>query len=153
MDPIDPNKSIPAIITPQTANDQSKPGAPSFHTVFKESLDASNVQPSAPESLTLASGIHPAQFRDEPQSSAKTVVDQIKQLVDTMAAYQDKLAQKGATLKEVDPLVQQMATQSKALAAISETAGGQDAKLKEMIDQSLMLSTLEISRYRNGYYI
>ena len=152
MDPIDPNKRIQTIAAPQTGKVQSKPGKSSFDAVFKQHLDADNVQPSAPHSSSLASGIHPAQFALESQSSGKTVIDQIHMLVDTMAAYREKLAERGVGLKEVAPLVKEMESQNEALSKISGATGGQDGKLQDMIDQSLMLSTLEISKFRSGYY-
>ena len=152
MDAIGPNKPIQTIAETKTRNGPTKPGKSSFDAVFKQSLDAGDVQPPASESLTLASGIHPAQFASESKPSEKAVVDQIHMLVDTLAAYHDKLADRGASLKEVAPIVQQMESQNKSLSEISGATGRQDSKLQEMVNQSLMLSTLEISKYRSGYY-
>ena len=152
MDPIDPNKPIQKIIQPERGKAQSKTGKLSFNEVFKHRLGAESAQSPAPESLTLASSVHPAQFSGEPQFSGSAIVQRINQLVDTMEVYQMKLAERGATLKEMDPLIQQMETQSGSLSAISKTAEGQDDKLQAIIDHSLMLSTLEITRYRSGHY-
>ena len=152
MEPIDPNKRIQTITIPQTGNVRSKPGKSSFDAVFKRQLDTDNVQPPPPQSSSLVSGIHPAQFALESRPSGKTVIDQIHMLVDTMAAYRDKLAESGAPLKDVAPLVKEMESQNEALSAISGAIGGKDGKLQEMLEQSLMLSKLEISKFRSGYY-
>lgn len=152
MDPIDPNKAIRAIAKPDAAKVPSTKGKPSFDAVFKKRLEATHVQPAAAESSMQPSGVHPAQFAVAPQPSDTVVIDQIQNLIDTMDAYRERLVEKGTVLKEVAPLVQQMESQSETLSAASESAGGQDTSLQEMIDQSLMLSTLEISKFRSGCY-
>jgi hypothetical protein len=79
------------------------------------------------------------------------VVDQVQRLIDTLAHYQGKLIEKGTTLKEMDGLVRQMETQSASLAAAFDQVG-ESGKLKAVVNQSLMLSAMEIAKYNNGHY-
>ncbi len=152
MDPIDPNKPIRSLNDRKTARDFQKPGQPSFDALFKQRLESGPLKPSAPESPLPTEAIRPAQFTIEPTASGKIVVDQLQRLVDTMEMYHSKLDQAGTALKEIAPLVERMDSQSRSLVAVSGTGDDQSATLQEMVDQSLMLATLEISRFRSGYY-
>ena len=152
MDAIDPNKPIHPATHSKTENDRQKTGRSSFDAVLKQQLGTDRLAPSAPQSLPLTAEIRPAQFTDEPQFSKHAVVDQLQHLVATMTAYQNKLDQTKTSLKEVAPLVDQMDSQSQLLTELSGSGGEQDGHLQELIDQSLMISTLEISKFRSGYY-
>ena len=153
MNTIDPNKPIQTVVDSKKGRAQdNKQATSSFDAVFRQHFAEGEIKPSGPESLTLASGVHPAQFGSESKPLVSTVVDTIAQLVETMTAYRDRLADTKVTLKEIAPLVQQMESQSKALLATSGDSGVGDAHLQEAIDRSVMISTLEISKYRSGYY-
>jgi hypothetical protein len=52
------------------------------------------------------------------------VVDQVKRLIDTMEVYQQKLIENGTTLKDIQPLVQQMKSESESLSATSSVCAG-----------------------------
>ena len=100
MDIIDPNKPIQTTAEPKKEKVQLKPGQSTFDAVFKQRLGEGNVQPSVPDSLSLPSAVHPAQFASQSQSSGRIIVDQVHQLVDTLTAYQNKLADRETTMKE-----------------------------------------------------
>jgi hypothetical protein len=68
-----------------------------------------------------------------------------------MEGYQQKLIEKAATLRDIQTLVQKMASESESLGAVSKTVAEQDG-LRAIIDQSLMLTSMEIVRFNSGHY-
>jgi len=103
------------------------------------------------ESTHLVSDLRPAQFAAEPLSSTNMVVGQVERLIDTMEVYRQKLIENDATLKDVQTLVQKMASESESLSSASSTVNEQDG-LKTIIDQSLMLTSMEIAKFNSGHY-
>ena len=79
------------------------------------------------------------------------IVDRVQQLIDTMGVYQQKLTDSGATLKDIQSLVQKMATQSESLSATSNAVEGQKS-LKTIVNHSLTLASMEIAKFNSGYY-
>lgn len=153
MAAIDPDKTIPSITefkltehrteTPRNQN--------AFNAIFRQAIDSKETNCNDAESTPFISEIRPAQFTSEPERSTSMIVDQIQQLIGTMEIYQRKLADNQETLKDIQPLMDKMTAYSKKLAAVSK-AGEMEDELQTIVDQSLMLSSIEISRYHNGLY-
>jgi DNA anti-recombination protein RmuC len=79
------------------------------------------------------------------------IVERVQRLIDTMGVYQQKLIDHGATLKDMQTLVQKMTSQSESLSATSNTVEGQEG-LKTIVNQSLTLASMEIAKFNSGYY-
>jgi len=150
---IDPNKPIQTIVGSKPESERTKSTDGGFDTIFKQAIGGENTRPSSAEPTTTASDIRPARFSTQTEGSTSvSVVDRTEQLVDTLNAYREKLDEIGATMKDVEPLVQQMTSQSEALATMSQSEEGADNKLQGIVDQALMLSSMEIARYNSGHY-
>ena len=149
---IDSNKSIQPIPKAENLSSSSKTKSEAFDAIFKQEMGSKAAAPAQTESPSQMRGIRPAWCVDESQSTASMAIDRISNLIDTMAIYQNKLVENGATLKEMHGLVQQMTSQSESLASLSEKMEESDG-LKAIVNQSLMLSSMEISRYYSGYYV
>lgn len=150
---IDPNRSIQPMVESRTESDQAKPAAGGFDMIFKQAINSEEPRSCSAEPTLAASDIRPARF--SPQTEGGTgvsVVDRTEQLMDTLEAYREQLDAIGATMKDVEPLVQQMASQSEVLASMSQSEQGADDKLQGLVDQALMLSSMEIARYNGGHY-
>lgn len=152
MTTIDPDKLIQPISGPKAVNGRSKPQEGDFKAVFQQAIDTPTIKPAKAESAVFVSDVRPAQFAAQPQPSTNMVVDRVQRLIDTMAEYQNKLIENGATLKDMHGLVQQMASHSESLAAAMEEMG-ESENLKAIVNQSLMLSSMEIAKYNGGSYI
>lgn len=150
---IDPNKPIHPIVRSSTESDKAKPVDGGFDTIFKQTIGGENTRQPLTEPTTAVSDIRPVRFSAQKEGgTGVSVVDRTEQLVDTLNAYREKLDEIGATMKDVEPLVQQMASQSEALAAVSQSEEGADDRLQGIVDQALMLSSMEIARYNSGHY-
>ena len=147
---IDPDKSIQPITT-KKSDGASKPDVNGFEAVFKQVVDTKTPDPANVESIPFLADVHPVRFAASRPNTANMVVEQVQNLVDTMADYQKKLAENGATLKDMQVIVDRMASQSEAL-GLASTAVGKDDPLKAIVNQATMLSSMEIARFYNGQY-
>ncbi len=150
---IDPNK--PAI-NPLASPRQTEPSTPSegrFTDIWKETVQSSSSQQAAavidaPASIAT---LRPAQFSTASPIPARDVADQAQRLLDTMEIYQQQLTDRKTTLHDIQPTIEKMASQSQSLSDEAAAANA-SGELKAIVDRSLSLVTMEISRYYNGDY-
>ena len=148
---IDPDKSIAAITDLKKVRHRANTHKGEFDAVFRQAIDSTSIRGAKTESAPLTTDIRPAQFMSAPMPSTEMVVDQVQKLVETMTSFQKKLTDEGATLKEIHPLVEKMASQSSSLAALSAATGKQE-RLNTIVNQSLMLASMEIAKFKSGHY-
>lgn len=151
MATIDPNHPILKIIEPNKADSRAKTSAGEFDSIFRQCVESTDVSSAAMGQTHFISDIRPAQFSTEPMPPTHLIVDRVQRLMDTMAIYQQKLMENGATLKAIQPVMEKMASDSQSLSAASGTEGVGD-ELRTIVNQSLMLSSMEIAKFRSGYY-
>jgi len=151
MTTINPDKPILPLAEKQRASKTAASQKSGFDAVFKEVAGT-----PAQASGGVAPGLFPAEvrpgrFANDHSAERHETADNLQRLVDTLAAYQEKLGENGVTLKEMHELVRQMRSQSEALGGM-QAALYADPKLKAIADHSLMLATMEVARYYNGDY-
>lgn len=147
---IDPDKSIQPATMKKTES-ASKPHAKGFEAVLKQVADTKTPDPAKAESMPFLADVHPVRFAASPPSATYKVVEQVQNLIDTMADYQKKMAENGVTLKDMQVIVDRMASQSETL-DLASTAVERDDHLKAIVNQATMLSSMEIARFYNGQY-
>lgn len=152
METIDPNKPIANVTGHNKAEGRSKVKKDEFDAIFRQAVDSTEFKRPKTESTPFLSDIRPAQFSSESLPSEYMLVDRAQRLIDTMGAYQQKLIDSGATLKDIQSLVEKMATESESLSAATNAVEGQK-RLKTIIDQSLTLASMEIAKFNSGHYI
>lgn len=151
METIDPNKPIVNVTGHNQAESRPKVEKGEFDAIFRQAVDSTEFKRPKTESAPFLSGIRPAHFSSESLPSEKMLVDRVQRLIDTMDVYQQKLIASGATLKDIQSLVQQIATESESLSAASTAVEGQN-RLKTIVDQSLTLASMEIAKFNSGFY-
>lgn len=148
---IDPDKLVLNILEQNRAKSLPNGQKGEFDAIFRQSIDSTEFKGAKTESSPLVSEIRPAQFSSESLPTANMVVDRVQQLIDTMGVYQKKLIDQGATLKDIQALVQKMASQSESLSATSRTVKGEE-RLQAIVNQSLTLASIEIAKFNSGYF-
>jgi len=151
VETIDPNKPIVNVTGNNSAESRSKVKKGEFDAIFRQAVDSPEFKRSKTEQAPFLSDIRPAQFSSESVPSENMLVDRVQRLIDTMGAYQQKLIDSGATLKDIQSLVQKMANESESLSAKSNAVEGQQ-RLKTIVDQSLTLASMEIAKFNSGFY-
>ena len=126
-----------------------------FQTILNESVAKSEGHGSASETHAVA---HPfATMPINPLSlptSEQTVplVDRIDRFVDLLDEYRQKLGDPGASLKSIQPLLENIAASKDQLVPeLSELEEGNP--LKEVLNSSLVTATTEIMRFNRGDYV
>jgi hypothetical protein len=148
---IDPDKTISPTMDQKRVANQQKTDKNEFKNLFQQAVDSAKTENKTVASTPSVSEIRPVQFETQADASTGMVVDQVGRLMNTMEAYQRRLMESDATLKDIEPIVEKIAKQSESLSAIACDTNMED-ELKSIVNQSLSLSSKEIARYRSGYY-
>lgn len=148
---IDPNKSISTMSALKKTESGEKTGKDEFDAILRQAVGTAPTKPAGIETTPFVSEIRPAQFETQTMSSSNMIIDHVHGLIETMEAYQQKLIENGATLKEIEPLLDKMNDQSQSLSAVLKGMENED-QLRSIADQSLMLSSMETVRFKSGLY-
>ena len=148
---IDPDKSIQSLIESKPASHQATTQTGQFDAIFRQTLGEAQNDPQAVASADFSAEVRPAQFMRQAASAPDLILDRAQSLIDTMEVYQQKLEDPRVTLRDLQPLMEQLSSQADALSTASEEGVG-DAGLNTIVNQSLTLSTMEIARFRSGAY-
>ena len=148
---IDPDKSISTFSDVKTAKRVDGNAKEDFGKLFSDLVEEKQAPEGESVSPFAGSGIRPSQFDSPSPPASNAVVDQVQHFLDTMQTYQQKLDDGSTSLREIEPLMNTLAEQSRRLTAIAEHIGSEDA-LKTIVNQSLTLASVEIATFRSGLY-
>ena len=148
---IDPDKSIQSLIESKPASHQATTQTGQFDAIFRQTLGEAQGDPATVAPAGFSAEVRPAQFMRQAESTSDLILDQAQALIDTMGVYQQKLEDPGVTLRDLQPLMEQLSRQAEALTTASE-GGVEDAGLNTIVNQSLTLSAMEIARFQSGAY-
>ncbi len=148
INPVDKMQPLKDPLTTQNPSANRKEEV-DFATVLKESTDKAlaNKLPSTP----VARGIQPPM----PGFGFKKISGLEKtahHLLDTLEAYQRVLADPGANLRQVQPIMDQMKAQVDAVSPLVRELPHGHA-IKEVMEATLMHYNSEIVRFNRGEYI
>jgi endonuclease IV len=91
------------------------------------------------------------QLNASSMDQSKPIIDQAERFLDILDEYQKKLGNPTVELGEISPIVNEMAAQKENLMPVLESMSDGD-ELKEILNRSLVTSSIEIYRFNKGYY-
>lgn len=124
--------------------------APSrFEEILKESLSPT----PASDSAAASSGAVSVQFRRPADPvAAGSVMERLEGFLDLMEEYRSKLADPRVSLRGLDSVVRSLEQGRDALSPLLGTLPEGDG-LKDMLNQALVTTEIEIMRFRRGDYL
>ena len=148
---IDGDKLVGKLDPAHRVSNRPKANIGHFAKVLQSAVQTSAGRPPDLQPAVMIDHIRPAQFETQGSVSADGVLKRVTRLIDTLDRYQQKLSEKGFTLKALQVLVADMTSQSESLRSLAGEVEKRD-ELRAIVDQSLMLSSVEIARFDGGYY-
>jgi hypothetical protein len=147
--------SFDEIIT-QAGSGAAKPAAVGTGKPFGEVLDAAMGETGGSEKESAAAftvgGTAQVGFNSLSAGGETPLVDRVENFVDMLDEYRQKLGDGQYSLRDIDPLVREMETETeKLMPAFQELPDGDG--LKDIMDQTLITASLEIARFNRGDYI
>ena len=139
---------FPADKTTKTPGDS----AADFSSILQGTLDTTSGVAGGPQPPVLVETVVPAQLQHMQATGKLTTIERIENVLDLLDEYGRRLADPNTTLKEIHPLVNSLETQSAHLKPVLNSMADDDP-LKQILNETLVTSSLEIFKYNKGDYI
>jgi hypothetical protein len=139
---------------PQVPQNRRKatPTDADFQTILKQTVGCSTAEKQATR-VAHPFGPQSVQPIVKPEAeTALSMADRIDRLVDRLENYRLKLADPQSSLKSIQPLLNDLAASSEKLAPKLEHLDEGDP-LKDILNRSLVMVSLEITRFNRGDYL
>jgi len=149
---IENNENIQKSLYPDKINKNEKAQGIDFGAVLKNEVEKSSELKPGPQKMPSISSISPLQLNMLSPSQNGSIIDRVENLLNVLDEYQQKLKDPHFSLKEIDPLVKQMEKEKENLAPVLDSFLEDDG-LKDILNQTLVTSSLETIKFNRGDYI
>jgi len=130
-----------------------KPDKDEFSAMLKEAIEndsSSAVQNKKGPAMT--NSVAQLQFSAQFAVQSNPMVERTEQFLDLLEEYQNKLMDPHASLRDIHPLIEKMEKEKDALAPLMESLPDGD-ELKDVLNNTLVTSTVEMIKYNRGDYV
>ncbi len=122
-----------------------------FGAVLKEAIENSSKVDAVDQESPTIDNIPEIQFNAFLPGEKIPMVDRVERFLDLLDKYRHKLANPQVTLKDIYPLVNEMDAEKENLIPVLNSLPNGD-RLKDILNQTLIASSLEIIRFNRGDY-
>ena len=149
---IETNQNIQKSLYPDISSKNEKAQGKGFKAVLKNEVEKSSNVISQNQKMPSISSISPVQLNMLSPTQNKSIIERVENLLNILDEYQEKLKDPGISLKEIDPIIKQMEREKKNLAPVLDSIVEGDG-LKNILNQTLVTSSLETIKFNRGDYI
>ncbi len=147
---IDPTQEL--LKTQNKTSFTRKPDKNEFSAMLKEAIESdssSAVQDKkGPQMISLAQ----LQFTTQFAVQNNPIIERTEQFLDLLEQYQSKLMDPQASLRDINPLIGQMEKEKDALSPLMDSLPDGD-ELKDVLNNALVTSTVEMIKFNRGDYV
>ena len=147
---IDANQEILGKDYTAKVNSEPGPTGSEFSAVLEETLGNTVNTDMVEQQSSKIEGISKAQF-DMFSDTGNTAVNQVENYLNLLNEYQEKLGNPDVTLKEISPLLDQINEEQEQLSSTLDSLPEGDG-LKEIVNETLIISSLETIKFNRGDY-
>ena len=122
-----------------------------FGEILKETIETSSDPEAGGQGLAMVNSIGGIGFDLFSLSTETPLVEQTERLLDTLDEYRQKLGDRDVDLGEMDPLINEIKDQAEGLTS-SVDALPEGDPLREILNQTLIVSSLEVLKFNRGDY-
>ena len=149
---IDNQHHILKSLYPDSKNEPRQVGGEKFGEILKETIgnkktETAGVRPAA--FTNSLSAIRPTSTVD---SNRQAAIDRVENLLGLLDDYRKNLSDSRISLRQIDPIVQKMDKLKETLEPVLDSLPD-DEKLKDIVNQTLVTASLEITKFYRGDYI
>jgi hypothetical protein len=149
---IDNNDPIMKGLPPQGTAKSQPAGEQEFGRILKETVE--NTQ-KPDTGLRQTSFVNPLAsiWRTSPGSAdPEFAIDRIENMIDLLDQYRHKLADPQMNLKQIDPIINEIARENDSLASLAGSLPAAD-ELKGILERTMVTASLEVTKFYRGDYL
>ena len=146
------NDQILKNLYPETKTAAQPPAEKEFGSILKESVENVKKEDTEPRPTTFINSLSGVQMIRSSKFDKQFALDRIENLIGLLDQYRHKLADPGITLKNIDPIIREIDQETENLAPVLDSLP-KDEDLKNIVNQTLVTASLEVSKFYRGDYI
>ena len=128
------------------------PAGKEFSAILKATVKNSTTAGLAPLQTTFINPLPGLQPVSSSLSDHQVAANSIEDMINLLDRYREKLADPRVTMKQIDPVIREMTREIENLAPVLDSLPA-DEGLKNILNQTLVTVSLEISKFYRGDYI
>ncbi len=128
------------------------PAGKEFGAILEETVKNTKTAALTPSSTTFINPLPGSQPASLSPSEHPFIANSIEDLINLLDRYREKLADPRITLKQIDPVIGDMVREMEKLAPALDSLSA-DEGLKNVLNQTLVTVSLELSKFYRGDYI
>ena len=123
-----------------------------FNSILQGTLETSTAAENGVQPPAVVETVVPVLLQHMQPPDKPSTIDRIEKVLDLLDEYRRKLADPNTRLKEIHPLVKSLETENEQLKPVLNSIVDGD-QLKQILNQTLVTTSLEIIKYNKGDYI
>lgn len=149
---IDDNHQILKNLYPERKTQSPTTGREKFDDILRKTIGNKGQEVAGPRSTAFVNPLAGIQNRANLEMDRRGAVDQVENLVDLLDHYRQQLSDPRITLKKIDPIIKEIENQRERLAPLMDSLP-EGEKLKDIVNETLVTASLEVTRFYRGDYI
>jgi hypothetical protein len=123
-----------------------------FGDILRETVGNKQQEAAGPQSTAFVSPLAGIQTTPTFEMDRQITIECVENLIDLLDRYRQNLSDPRITLKKIDPVIKEIDKQKEKLAPVLDSLPD-DEKLKEIVNQTLVTASLEITKFYRGDYV
>ena len=149
---IDSHDQIANSLFPDKTTKNQPDGENGFDRILKETVANAPKQDAKPHQTTFANPLASIRLTTHGSPVPASVIDRIENMIDLLERYRHDLADAQMNLKQLDPIIGEIAREIDSLAALATSLHEND-DLKNLLDHTMVTASLEVTKFYRGDYL
>jgi hypothetical protein len=146
------NKRVLRSSYPEEIKKNQEPADKKFGAVLQETIKRSSDAISGPQVPSKMNNISEIRLNPFSQNEKTRIISRVENFLDIFDEYHQKLGDPQVALKDIYPLINNMAAEKEDLiSSLNSLADGDE--LREILNRTLITSSIEIIKFNRGDYI
>ena len=146
------NDQILKNLYPETKSTRQPTADKEFGAILKESVENGKNEITGTRQTTFMHPLNGVQMSASSSFDKQFALERIENLIGLLDQYRHKLEDPGITLKNIDPIIQEIDQEKENLAPTLDSLP-EDDELKKLLNQTLVTASLEVTKFYRGDYI
>ena len=146
------NEQILKTFQHESKTKAQSPAGKEFGAILKDTVKNSTTACLAPSQTNFINPLPGLQPASSSLSDHQFAADSTEDMINLLDRYREKLADPRITMKQIDPDIREMTREIEKLAPVLDSLPA-DEGLRNILNQTLVTVSLEISKFYRGDYI
>ena len=149
---IDNHDPIIKNLVPEANSKSQSSSGQEFSTILKETVENTKKADEGPRQTAFVNPLASVHLTTPVSQVSQFTIERIENLIDLLDQYRRKLADPQINLKQMDPIIKEIARENDHLAPVAGSLPD-DNELKDILNRTRVTALLEITKFYRGDYI